>query len=119
MSRSYKWDKKLGMLVEEEATEREKEIADALEQDARKVRRGMKPRLMHRPGNCGYPFESEAMAVDPEDISMARDIARANGFSTEYTPSGEPIITSRSHFIKHMRAFGFYERNGTTSPRNR
>lgn len=67
----------------------------------------------------GYPYESEAMAIEKEDIGKAREIARSHGVFTEYTPTGEPIITSRSHQIAHMRAFGFYERNGTSSPINR
>jgi hypothetical protein len=69
--------------------------------------------------NAGYPFKSEAMGVDPSDILKAQEILKSKGVSTDYTKDGRPIIESRGHLIRHMRAMGFYERNGTTSPVNR
>lgn len=111
-----RFDKKAGCLVDV-TPEKDKAVVAQLQQDARSIRRRLKTAGVQR--GAKYPYESETMAVDPEEIPKAQAIARAHGINTEYTPTGEPIITSRSHFIQHMRAFGFYERNGTTSPRNR
>lgn len=106
-------------MMVETTSEQDKEEAEALSKDVRRIRCGMSKKLMHRSGDGGYPYESEAMAVDAEDIPRAREIARAHGLNTEYTPTGEPIITSAGHRLAHMRAFGFYDRNGVSSPRNR
>lgn len=116
IKREYKFDKKSGELVEV-TPERDKNIAIELAKDTKRIRDGLTPLGVQR--SAKYPYESETMAVEPEDVPRAREIARAHGVFTEYTKTGEPIITSRSHQIAHMRAMGFYERNGTTSPRNR
>lgn len=69
-----------------------------------------------------WPIESEAMAVDPEDIGKAREIAKRAGVSTEYTRTGEPILRSAAHRRAHCRAMGFYDRQagfGDAAPLNR
>jgi hypothetical protein len=81
----------------------------------RKKRNG----VVTRPGDSGYPYNSEAMAVDREDVGKAQEILKAHGVSTDYTRSGEPIITSSEHRRRHAQAMGFYDRNGTWSPKNR
>ena len=116
IKKTYALDKKTGVMVET-TPEELRPITEALARDTRRVRRRMKQGSIQR--SASYPYESEAMAVDPEDIPMARAIALANGLNTEYTRTGEPIITSASHRLEHMRAFDFYDRNGVSSPRNR
>ncbi len=116
VKRIYRFDKNTGEMVDV-TPDSQRVLVSQLAADTKRIRKGLKPRGVQRTGK--YPYESEAMAVDAEDIPRAREIAKAHGINTEYTKSGEPIITSRSHFVQHMRAFGFYERNGTTSPRNR
>ncbi len=114
--RIYRFDKKSGEMVDVTP------IADVatvqlLERDTKRVRKGLKPRGVQRTG--GYPYESEVMAVDPEDIGTAQDILAKRGVQTDYTPTGEPIIRSPEHRRQHAKAMGFYDRNGTWSPDNR
>lgn len=69
-----------------------------------------------------WPLHSEAMAVNPEDIPKAREIAKQHGLSTDYDRNGCPILTSQRHRKLHAEAFGFYDRNaglGDPAPRNR
>lgn len=58
-----------------------------------------------------WPMASDAAGVDPSQIKeqMAHDTKE--GVPTEYTRSGEPILTSASHRKKYMRAQGLYDRN--------
>lgn len=113
----FQFDKTAGELVDV-TPEKDKVVVEQLQRDARTIRRRLKTTSVQR--SAKYPYESETMGVDPEDVPRAMEIARAHGVYTEYNPqTGNPIITSRPHFVRHMRAMGYYERNGTTSPRNR
>lgn len=58
-----------------------------------------------------WPIISEAMAIEPGDIKKAKGILRRAGVSTEYTETGEPILTSALHRKEHARAMGFADRN--------
>lgn len=58
-----------------------------------------------------WPIISDAMAVDPKNISKARELLRRAGVSTEYTPTGEPILRSARHRRDHAKVMGFYDRN--------
>lgn len=69
-----------------------------------------------------WPIICDAMAVNPEDIKRAKAIAKRAGVHTEYTATGEPILTSQKHRRDHARAMGFYDRNagyGDPAPQNR
>lgn len=73
-----------------------------------------------RSGGGKWPRESYAMGVDPEDVPQAMETARRHGVPTEYTPDGDPVLTSPGHQKRYMRVFGFYERNSYTDcPVNR
>lgn len=116
IKKTYALDKKTGVMVET-TPEELRPITEALARDTRRVRRRMKQGSVQR--SASYPYESEAMAVDPEDISSAREILARHGVSTEYTRSGEPIIRSSEHLRQHAQAMGFYMRNSIWSPKNR
>lgn len=117
VKRIYRFDKNTGEMVDV-TPDSQRVLVSQLEADTKRIRKGLKPRGVQR--SAKYPYESETMAVDPEDVPRAQAIAKANGLTTEFNPrTGRPIITSRSNFIQHIRTFGFYERNGTTSPQNR
>ena len=111
-----RFDKSTGSLVDV-TPEKDKVVVEQLQRDAKQIRRRLKTAGVQR--SAKYPYESETMAVDAEDVPRATAIARAHGLNTEFKPTGEPIITSRAHMLRHARVFGFYERNGTSSPRNR
>lgn len=117
-ARIYKYDKKLGRMVDA-TPEADRKICDMLAKDVRKIRRTEGEPM--QPAMPKWNYASEAMAVDPADIPMAQEILRRHGVSTEYTPTGEPIIRSRAHRKAHAEAMGFYDRSGgygDPQPRN-
>ena len=59
-----------------------------------------------------WPMECWNAGVNPEQISeqMAYDKKMGVG-ATRYTPTGEPILTDKSHYKRYMRANGLYSRN--------
>lgn len=60
----------------------------------------------------GWPFASDALGVHPEQIELAKAIDRKKGAPpTEYTPSGEPIMTSPSHMRSFLKAHKMHHRN--------
>ena len=114
--RRFKFDKKSGEMVDVTPVA-DVAVVELLERDTKKIRKGLKPRGVQRTG--GYPYASETMPVDPEDISRAQDILAKHGVQTDYKPTGEPMIRSANHLKEHAQAMGFYDRNGTWSPKNR
>ena len=113
--RKYKYGKD-GSVIDI-TPESERKLADELERDAKRIRKGMKPRGVQR--GAKYPIHSEAMGIEPEDIPQAVEILKSKGVSTEYTKTGEPIIRSANHLREHAQAMGFYDRSGVWSPKNR
>lgn len=108
--------KKDGTVIDS-TPESERKLSAELERDAKRIRRGMRPRGVQR--GAKYPIMSEAMGIEVEDIPKAQEILRSKGVSTDYTDTGEPIIRSANHLREHAQAMGFYDRNGTWSPKNR
>lgn len=71
---------------------------------------------------AGWPMTSNAMGVHPSQVRQAEEHSRRMGVPTHYTPTGEPILTSRSHRRRYAHAIGMYDRNagyGDPAPRNR
>ncbi len=116
MARKFVFDKKTGAL-QDVTPERERVTAEALEKDARQIRKRLKPSKIYKAPK--YPITPEAMGVDESDIPAAMEIARKHGVPTEYTRTGEPIINSQNHLQRYCRAFGYYQRNSNDSPANR
>ncbi len=113
--RKFVFDKALGRTVEI-TSEGTKPICDELSKEAgqRRVTLATKSRTRAK-----WPRESMAMAVNPEDVRAAAEYARKHGVPTEYTKTGEPILTSHEHQRRYCRAMGYYERSSYDSPRNR
>lgn len=68
-----------------------------------------------------WPLISEAAAVNPADIRREQQALKRKGVTTEFTPDGRPIFTSRAHRKAHCEAVGLYDRNGGSGdpqPRN-
>src|SRR6185295_11917552 len=99
----YRFDKKLGCMVNV-VTGKPSRFKP------KPLGRGIKSKLR----NCQakYPYFSETMGVNPEDVPRAQEILRQNGVQTEYNADGNPKIESRGHLKKHGEALGFYMRNG-------
>jgi hypothetical protein len=99
MKRVYKYDKKLGKMVE--ITGR---------------------RVAQR--QIGYPYTSEAMAIDTEDHAYAQQVLKEAGVRTEYVRDEiglRPVIRDRAHRKAHCEAMGFYDRDagyGDASPQH-
>ena len=62
------------------------------------------------PGHT-WPMTSDALAVHPKQIAEFREHARKSGVPTDFTKTGEPILTSPGHRRKYMKSRGFFDRN--------
>lgn len=58
------------------------------------------------------PVISDALAVHPRQVKEAEQSAAAKGIPTQFLPDGRPILTSRQHRKKYLRAYGFHDRDG-------
>ena len=56
-----------------------------------------------------WPLHSDALGVCPNQIEEFRESARRDGVTTDFTPSGEPILTSHAHRRKYLRHRGFHD----------
>lgn len=64
------------------------------------------------PSLTGWPMVSEAMAVHPKQLELARKLDRDRGAPpTEYTPKGQPIFTSERHKRAFIKAHGVHDNN--------
>lgn len=61
---------------------------------------------------AGWPMVSDAAAVAPSQISEAREIDRANGVPTNYTPQGQPVFENRAHRKRYLRAHRMFDKSG-------
>jgi hypothetical protein len=62
-----------------------------------------------------YPYASQAMAVHPDQIARAIEIDKKRGApATDYTKTGEPILTSRGHRRQFLKAHRMHDRNSYT-----
>ncbi len=69
-----------------------------------------------------WPQKSEALAVHPDQIGEATEVARQKGVPTEHDPQGRPIFTDRNHRKRYCAAFGYFDRGagyGDQSPTGR
>ena len=64
----------------------------------------------HRP-DC-WPMISEAMGVQPEQVSEAASHARSNGVPTDFTPDGRVIVRDRKHRRELLRLYGMHDNQG-------
>ena len=58
------------------------------------------------------PLLSDALAVHPSQIEEAREDAKQKGVPTDFTPDGRPILTSRAHRKRYLKAYGFHDKQG-------
>lgn len=93
----------------ERALKKRQQLAEARKSEAAAAAAGIHAPHVAPPGN--WPMASDAAGVDPSQIpeQMAHD-AEA-GVPTEYTKTGEPILTSPSHRKRYMHANGLCDRN--------
>lgn len=53
------------------------------------------------------PIKSDAMAVHPDQVPEARELAKKKGVPTDFLPDGRPLFTSSRHFREYARKHGF------------
>jgi len=56
---------------------------------------------------------SDALAVHPTQVAEAIADAKKKGVPTDFAPDGRPIITSRNHQKRYLRAYGFFNRDSS------
>jgi hypothetical protein len=115
--RTFKLDTN-GEMVET-TPERVRKVCDQLEAGCEPIRKHLDKKGKINPRGRKYPYPSENMAIEPEQIGEQQEILRSHGVQTDYTRTGEPLITGPEHERRHAQALGFYDRSGTWSPRNR
>lgn len=59
--------------------------------------------------SAGWPKASLSMAVHPSQAKEAFEQARRMGVPTDFTPRGEPILTSPGHQKAYARALGLQD----------
>jgi hypothetical protein len=70
-------------------------------------------RPVGEPSLVGWvPIISDALAVHPRQVKEAIADARAKGVPTEFLPDGRPVLSSRSHRKRYLKAYGFHDRSG-------
>lgn len=63
--------------------------------------------------SSGWPRTSFSMGVHPDQIPAAMEKARRMGVPTEFSNSGEPILTSPTHQKRYAKQVLGYEDLGT------
>jgi hypothetical protein len=64
------------------------------------------------PSPAGWPMKSDAMAVHPTQIDLARKLDRDRGAPpTDYTVGGRPILLSERHKRAYIKAHGYHDKN--------
>lgn len=85
------------------------------------VDRSEVPRKRSR-GNRTWPQHLEALACDPSQIALQREIDKSlNIRDTEYDRNGCPILRDAGHRREYVKAHGCFDRNagyGDVSPDN-
>ena len=76
---------------------------------------GINPAAQHckTPTPGGWPLESDAAGVHPDQAREYSDYLRAQGVPTEVLPNGNPVFTSQRHRARVCRAVGLYDRNAS------
>lgn len=59
----------------------------------------------------GWPIKSDALACHPNDIAKESAFLASQGAATDFTPQGQPILTSRKHRNAVMAAYKAHDRD--------
>lgn len=57
------------------------------------------------------PLKSNALAVGRKQIKEATEDAIRKGVPVEFTPTGEPVFTSRKQRADYCKAYGFFDKS--------
>lgn len=70
------------------------------------------PGVPMTPSTSAWPMCSEAMAVHPKQVDLARKMDRERGApSTDYDRAGRPVFHSERHKRAYIKAHGCHDRN--------
>lgn len=87
------------------------EVVSEQEYVRRTARRRRKGRRISRQRLAKWPLTPDAIAINPVHVPATMEVDKKNGVPTEYTRSGEPIITGPAHYRKYLALHGFHHRN--------
>jgi hypothetical protein len=59
----------------------------------------------------GWPIESSAAGVHPDEVPDMKKIDAKHGVPTEYTKDGDPSFTGPEHRRKYMKVHKMHDRN--------
>lgn len=59
-----------------------------------------------------WPMVSHSAAIHPDQIGEFRAAAQRDGVPTDYTETGEPILTSKAHRKRYLKHRGFIDKRG-------
>ena len=63
---------------------------------------------------AGWPIHSDAMGVHPKDVAAEAAFVRKAGVPTQFDGKGRPILESRAHRRKYMKALGVSDKHSFT-----
>ena len=64
-------------------------------------------------GNFRKKVVSEALAVHPEQIPEATELAKKLGVPVEFKPDGRPVFDNSAHFRRYAKRHGYRHRGYT------
>jgi len=59
-----------------------------------------------------WPMKSDGGGVHPKQIEEMREKCKRHGVTTDFTPDGRAIFTSRGHRKRYCRLFGMHDKDG-------
>lgn len=60
----------------------------------------------------GWPLNSEALSVHPDQAKEAEADATKKGVPTHFDATGTPEFTTRAHRKEYLRRYGFHDNDG-------
>ena len=79
--------------------------------ETRKLSDGRRVHVAGASGKAGWPRESDAFGVHPEQVEDAHAESVALGVPTEFKPNGSAVINNESHQRALGKALKMHERN--------
>lgn len=72
----------------------------------------------HDTNGAGWPLTSSAVGVHPDQIQEAMASDKRDGVPVRYNRDGDVVFQDKAQRDRWMKAKGYFDRNGCTSPRN-
>ena len=79
--------------------------------EGRVVARDLRADMVGVPPTSGWPFESLAAGVAPQQVAEQRAELRRHGVDADHSRSGNPIFRDRAHRKKCLTALGMHDKD--------